>query len=208
MIKTSNFTIDIPHFYCHVKAEYLYNLESHYGEFIPCLVFGADSIYGRAIGFDIVTDFGGMFARLPISALVHKIDAPEIPLDWLQLWNNFSYNFEAHEYSAIRGADCEVILQDNNWYPGIYKFTFSWYGNNYAEDPGEGGFKRAHLIQLDNGTYCLTPNNRVKWYEQSFITKEFPKNPDFKTNEHIWTVENYKTEDSDLYYYNVRERNE
>lgn len=205
----SGFTINIPQFYCYVRAEYLYNLESHKGETISCFVFGADSIFGRATCFDIFTDCGAMFARLPISALVHKREAPDIPLDYLQLWSNFSYTFEAHEYIGIRGIDCEVILKDKKWYPGSYMFTFSWFGSSFAEDAGEGGFKRGHMIKLDNGCYCIMPNNRIKFHEASFVTKPWPDNPDFKTNCHNWLVEDGKkwvTEDSDKYFYDVKEK--
>jgi hypothetical protein len=204
-LKTSGFCIDIPQFYCHVRSEYLYNLESHKGETIPCLVFGADSVFGRAVGFDILIDCGAMFARLPVSALVHRTDAPDIPLDHLQLWSNFSYHLEAHEFLAIRGVNCEVKLKDGKWYSGSYRFTFSWLGNPYAEDPGEGGFKRGHVIALDNGNYCIQPNNRIKWKEMSFVTKPFPDKPDFKTNDHVWNVEGGTAEDSDRYFYEVKE---
>lgn len=209
MLYEAGFTIDIPHFYCYVRKEYLYNLEAHHGEVVPCLVFGADSVYGRAVGFDVITDFGGQFARLPVSALVHTEDAPEIPLDFLELWNCFSYTFEAHEYRAIRGLSCETILKDKQWYPGRYMFTFSWYGGAYAEDPGEGGFKRAHMIKLDNGCFALQPNNRMRWHEGSFVTKPWPEKADYKTNSHVWDCEDgtkWVSEDSDKYFYDIKEK--
>lgn len=210
MLKTSSFTCNIPQFFCLLRAEYLYDLQTHQGEFIPVLVFGADSLFGRAIGFDCLTNFGGMFARLPISALVWKQDAPQLPLDWLQLWSCFSYHMEAHEYSAIGGIGCEVLLKDQNWYPGEYMFTFSWWGDPYAEDAGEGGFKRAVMVKLDNGCFCLSPYNRMKFHEMSFVTKPFPEHPDFLTNSTNWAVEEtdtkWATEDSDRYYYNIKEK--
>lgn len=198
-----SFAISIPAIYCYVRAEYLYNLESHQNEVVPCMVFGADSVYGRALGMDCVLDNGASFTRLPISAFVHKTDAPDIPLDYLCLWNNFSYSFEVVEYTALRGADCEVILKDKKWYPGEYMYTFSWFGNSFSENPGEGGFKRAHLIKLENGCFTLQPNNRMRWFDQAFITKPFPDKPDYKTNEQVWSVENSITEDSDKYFYDI-----
>ena len=202
------FAADIPQFYCLLRAEYAYDLQSHHGEFIPVLVFAVDSVSGRAIGFDVLTDFGAMFARLPISALVHKEEAPKLPLDHLELWNNFSYCVEAHEYGAIRSLRCEVLLKDRKWYPGVYMFTLSWYGDPYAEDPGEGGFKRAHIVKLDNRCFTAQPNNRMRWYEASFITKPFPQKADFKTNSHVWNCENgtkWATENSDRYFYELTE---
>jgi hypothetical protein len=198
------FHADIPHFTALLRAEYLYNLESHHGEFVPCLVFAVDSVAGHAIGWDVLTDFGGMFARLPISSFVHQKDAPNLPLDWLELWNNFSYQVEAHEYEAIRNVRCSVLLKNREWYLGTYMFTLSWFGSAYAEYPGDGGFKRAHIIRLDNGCFAAQPNNRIKWHEPSFCVEAFPEIPDFKTNEHVWVCEvgdKWTTEDNDLYFY-------
>jgi hypothetical protein len=199
------FAISIPHFYALVRAEYLYNLESHQGQFHPCLVFGVDSIEGHAVGFDILTDFGGQFARLPISALVHKAAAPYMPLSTLELWNNFSYDVEAHEYAALRQLRVKVWLGTKRKPTmGEYMFTLSWKGSPYAEQSGEGGFKRGHVIKLDNGCYAIQPNNRLQWFEPSFVTKKMPERPDFKTNSHVWNAENrvvQSTEDSDRYFY-------
>jgi hypothetical protein len=202
----SGFAINIPPIFCYVRAEYLYNLESHKGDFLSCMVFGADSVYGRALGVDIVLDNGASFARLPISAIVHKTSAPDLPLDYLCLWNNFSYCFEVVEYTALRGANCEVILPDKKVYSGTYMFTFSWFGNNFSENPGEGGFKRGVMIQLDNGCFTVQPYNRIRWFDQAFITKPFPSKPDYKTNCKTWVVENSLTEDSDKYFYDVEEK--
>lgn len=116
---------------------------------------------------------------------------------------------EAHEYSSIRGISCDVILKDKKWYSGEYMFTLSWFGNSLSEDSGDGGFKRAHIIKLDNGCYAAQPNNRIRWYEGSFITKPFPKNPDYVTNSHNWKCEDGKkwaTEDTDKYFYQYQEK--
>lgn len=203
------FHSDIPHFYCLMKAEFAYDLKDHHGEFFNVLVFAVDSVLGHAVGFDVLTDFGAMFARLPVSALVHNQEAPNLPLDYLELWNSFSYCVEAHEYIALRHLRCATVLKDKKWYPGEYMFTLSWYGNNYAEDPGEGGFKRGHVLKLDNGCFAIQPNNRVKWFEPSFITKPFPEKPDFTTNNQVWNCEigdKSATEDSDKYFYDVENR--
>lgn len=198
------FVADIPPFYCLLRAEYLYDLRSHHNETIPVMVFAVDSVEGHAIGFDCLTDFGGQFARLPISAFCSRPHAPLQPLEHLELWNNFSYQVEAHEYRALRHIACEVLLRDKQWYPGRYMFTLSWTGSKWAEDPGEGGFKRAHIIRLDNGNFAAQPNNRIRWFEPSFITKEFPARPDFLTNSHLWLAETkgkWSTEDSDRFFY-------
>jgi len=199
------FMCSIPHFYCLVRDAYLYDLQKGWDSFTPCLVFGVDSVEGQAIGFDILTDWGGQFARLPITALIWKQDAPEMQLESLELWNNFSYSVEAHEYQALKQLRTSFFSSNGRWYPGEYMFTLSWFGSPYAEQPGEGGFKRAHILKLDNGCFAAQPNNRIRWYEPSFITKPFPGKPDFLTNSRVWNCENgpdrLPTEDSDRFFY-------
>lgn len=204
------FMTDIPSFYCFVRKEFLYNLESGHGEVLPVQVFGVDSVEGQAIGFDVITECGAMFARLPIHALCWLAEAPLQPLSMLELWNNFSYDVEAHEYRTLKHWRCAVFLKDQLWYGGEYLFTLSWKGSKWAEDPGQGGFKRAHLVKLDNGNFAAQPNNRMKWFEPSFITKPFPTRPDYLVNEQIWNCEHgdkWATEDSPRMFYGIHQQN-
>jgi hypothetical protein len=146
---------------------------------------------------------GAQIARLPISAFAHKPCDP-MKLEVLQLWGCFSYEIAVSQVSFLKDLRCAVLLKDKQWYEGQYKMTFDWCGSSYAEDPGEGGFKTAHLVALDNGNFALQPNNRMRWWEPSFITKPFPEKPDYLTNTHVWLCESktkWQTEDSDRMFY-------
>jgi hypothetical protein len=146
---------------------------------------------------------GAQIARLPISAFAHKPCDP-MKLEVLQLWGCFSYEIAVSQVSFLKDLRCAVLLKDKQWYEGQYKRTFYWCGSSYAEDPGEGGFKTAHLVALDNGNFALQPNNRMRWWEPSFITKPFPEKPDYLTNTHVWLCESktkWQTEDSDRMFY-------
>jgi hypothetical protein len=73
-----------------------------------------------------------------------------------------------------------------------------------AVDPAE--HKSAHFIELDNGEYALQPNNRLRWFEPSHVTKPYPEKPDYKVNTDEWNCEafdKWATEDSDSWAYNV-----
>ena len=48
---------------------------------------------------------------------------------------------------------------------------------------------RDSLLELDNGQFCLYPNNRMRIYDNS-ITPETPKIPDFKVSTVYYQVEN------------------
>ena len=203
------FYVSTPPLYCLVRAEYLYDLRSHQGDFIPCCVVGADSVMGRAVGFDILTEFGGLFSRLPVSALCSRKVTTSRPLDHLQLWNCLSYEMEASVIDHLAGLRVDVFMKDRTWQPGRYLWTFTWWGSGYAESAGEGGFKRGHLIALDDGHYAIQPNNRLRWHEPGSVVKPFPEKPDFLTNSHVWDCEagatRWATEDSDAYFYNTQE---
>lgn len=200
---------EIPHVYCLLRREYLYDLRDHHGEFERCAVFGVTSIPPRALMFTCMLANGAQIARLPVSAFVHREDAESLPLDWLQLWGSFSYEISVTQYGYLKDMRCAVLLKDKAWREGKYLMTFDWCQSAYAEEPGEGGFKTAHLVQLDNGCFALQPNNRMRWWEPSFITEPFPERPDYLTNSHVWLCEfkeKWATENTDRMFYEVATR--
>jgi hypothetical protein len=205
-------SINIPLFYCLIRKEYLYDLKEHFGEFEHCSVFGVTSIPARAITFTCMLNNGAQVARLPISAFCWKECDPQ-PLEVLQLWDCFSYDLTCVEYDYLKGLRVSAFLKDKCWYGGEYCFTLDWYGSPSAENPGEGGFKTAHLLKLDTGNFAAQPNNRICWYEPSFISKPYKESehkPDYKVNTHVWKCEGqskWYTEDSDKYFYEIEEGN-
>ena len=196
--------VDIPHFFCQLRREYLYDLKSHEGEYDNAVVFMATSIPPRALMFTCLLDNGAQIGRLPISAFVHAPPTEKLTLDQLELWGAFGYDVAVIACEYLRDLRCAVLLKNGNWYLGRYMMTFDWYGNPYSDEPGEGGYKTAHLIALDNGHFALQPNNRMRWWEPSFVTKPFDKPPDYLTNTHVWHCETrhkWATPDDDKYFY-------
>jgi len=184
---------NLPLFYCKIRAEYLYDLQSHHGEYEDIVVFGLASVYGRALGFHGITEQGAQIARMPISALVHKEHEPHLPLHYLQLWDCFSYDVSVHAFDYLHLMRCKAILRDRQIFDGHYLFTVDWCGNPDSEDPGEGGHKNAHILALDCGCYAALPNNRIIWHEPSFLTDpvqpEKGEKPEYLTNSHVWKCE-------------------
>jgi hypothetical protein len=200
-----NFSVSIPIFKAYIRNEYLFNLESGFGEFTPVVVFGLTSLNGRAVGFHVMTNGGAQISRIPINALVHKKEASSVPLDWLQLWDCFSYNVQTVSYDYLKEMKCKVLLKDRKHYEGEYMFTIDWVGGDYAEEATE--YKCGHVIKLDNGCFAIQPNNRIYWLgDPSFITKPLESNPQYLVNSYNWKCENnskWFTEDNDNYFYNV-----
>jgi hypothetical protein len=201
---------NLPRIYCFVRKEYLYDLKEHHGEFVKACVFGVSSLYGKALGFHALLENGAMIWRLPISALAADEGADHYPLEVLQLWDCFSYELAVTEFDHMEGMRCRVILKNKEEHEGEYVATIDWYGSNDSEEPGDGGHKCGHLIQLDNGCFCLQPNNRICWYEPAFV-RPFETPPDYKTNNQHWKCENqtkWYTAANDRYFYDIETEDE
>lgn len=190
---------NIPRFYCLLRKEFLYDGQAHRGEFVKVCVFGVASVYGRALGFHLLTDNGAVVWRLPLHALCHKPDAPTQPLDWLQFWDCFSYHISCTTFNRLAEGRVRVQMKDKTWEGGQYMFTLDWYGSEDAEEAGDGGHKCAHVIALDNGNFAAQPNHRVQWFCPAFVTP-FTDKPDYRTNTAVWKVER-ETETTSGYFY-------
>jgi hypothetical protein len=184
----STLNTNIPRFYCLLRKEFLYDRQAHQGEFVNVCVFGVASVYGRALGFHVLTENGAVIWRLPLHALCHKREAPAQPLDWLQFWDCFSYEISCLVFERLRECRVRVQLKDQSWEGGQYMFTLDWYGHEDAEEAGDGGHKCAHVIALDNGNFAAQPNNRLQWFCPAFVTP-FKDKPDYVTNTGVWKVE-------------------
>ena len=59
---------------------------------------------------------------------------------------------------------------------------------DYATSENPAEHKSHNLIQLDNGQFCLYPNNRLGIFDNS-LTPDKPKMPDFKVSTQCYQVE-------------------
>ena len=200
---------DFPHTVAYIRKDYLQNrFETATDTCIQAYIFAVTSIEGRAIMFQAMTDGGAIRDHLPISAITSKPHAQHMPLDNHELWNCFSYHVSVHEYRFLQELRCIVKLRDKSEHWGTYIATLDWCGNRISEDPGEGGHKSAHIIELDCGCWVAQPNHRVLWREASFVTKPLEwadvKKLGWNTNTHKWNVEQnpkWVTSDDDRWFY-------
>ena len=157
------------------------------------------SIPNQALYFEsFLHDYGALYDKLPIHAFVWKTDIDRnnmYPLDWLQLWDCFSYNISVIKKQRLRNARCEVIMKDKSKAPGYYLFTI----DSCASDPNEldvswsetpNEHKSFNIIKLDNGQFAAQPNNRILWKHQSQTPSTDLKTPYFKFSTKTWVCEN------------------
>jgi hypothetical protein len=179
----------------YVRKEYLYDLESGHGELTPGIWVSAKSITGKALYFEtLLTEYGALYDKLPISAFLWKDDYNPndlLPLDVLQLWDCFDYYLTVTQKPLL--SNCEFFGKDRKMHTGEYEFTIdnchqdhSLLDTNFSEhDPEHKSF---NIIRLDNGQFAAQPNNRVIWRDSSLIPSKL-KTPDFKV-----CTQNYRVE--------------
>lgn len=176
-----------------VRKEFLYDHQKGHGEFTPGIWISVKSTQYKALYFEtLLTEYGALYDKLPISAFVWKTDHGELlPLDILQLWDCFDYHMTVTEKPLL--SRCEFFGKDKKMHPGEYLFTIdnahpdkSVLDINFSEhDPEHKSF---NVIMLDNGQFAAQPNNRVIWRDSS-LTPDKLKTPDFKV-----CTQNYRVE--------------
>lgn len=208
---------NLPPVQCYVRKEYLYDFEKGHGEYEPCYWVSVKSIKGRALYFEsLLTNYGALYDKLPISAYVWKtkIDTDDqLPLDFLEIWDSFSYNITVLEKSTLKGLNCKVLMKDKNMRNGEYMFTIdschsdpNELNTSLSQTPNE--HKSFNIIKLENGQFAAQPNNRMLFYDQS-LTSSGVTRPDFKVSTQEFYCEDglkWSAGDSDDFYYEINKK--
>lgn len=189
-----------------IRKEFLYDFQTDakgkllgINEFESAHWITTKSIPNQALYFEsFVHEYGALFDKLPIHAFVWKTDIDQnklYPLDWLQLWDCFSYNISIIKKQRLRNARCEVIMKDKSRAPGYYMFTIDSCSSDpnevdvsWSETPNE--HKSFNVIKLDNGQFAAQPNNRILWKHQSQTPSTDLKIPYFRFSTKTWICEN------------------
>ena len=183
---------DVPTpFYCYIRNEFLYDQHEGHGEFTQCLVYGLSSLPGRAWGLSVMLSNGAMVQHVPLHALTFNTESEHVhPLDHLQIWSCYGWEFVTHEYDALKEMPCKVYMK-GKWENGRYLFTAAPYNDTYSCAPDQ--HKHFNFIQLDCGAVGAWPGNRVMMYDSSFV--ELPTDrPKYRTNTTVWYVEGIEEE--------------
>lgn len=207
-----NFVVNTPYIQAYIKKEYLYDFQKGHGEFVPCNWVTLKSIPRRAFYIEAyLPEYGALYDKLPLSAFTWRTDIkPEeqLPLDYLQLWDGFSYHITIIEKQYLQYSQVDVILKDGKKMSGVYLFTVDSAHSdpntpNVTESEVPSEHKGHNIGQLDNGQFFAQPNNRMIWHESSANPGKL-KTPDFKVSTKYWHCEQnakWVFGDSDEYFY-------
>lgn len=186
---------NLPPVSVYVKKEYLYDHQKGFGELTPGVWISVKSVIGKALYFEtLLTDYGALYDKLPISAFVWRQNFKkdeQLPLDTLQIWDCFDYNITVVQKPIL--SMCEFFGKDRKMHSGEYMFTIdnahpdgSILDCNFSEhDPEHKSF---NVIKLKNGQFAAQPNNRVVWRDSS-LTIDKLLMPDFKVCSQNYRVE-------------------
>ena len=201
----------LPPQHVYVRKEYLYDLQEGHGEYTPGIWISVKSTQYKALYFEtLLTEYGALYDKLPLSAFVWKRPHGDLPLDVLQLWDCFDYDITVIQKPLL--SRCEFFGKDRNMHPGEYLFTIDnaqpdkcRIDINFSEhDPEHKSF---NIIQLDNGQFAAQPNNRVIWRDSS-LTPDKLKQPNFKVctqNYRVETEAKWSVGHTDEWQYKTRE---
>jgi len=153
-------------------------------EYLPVEIFSVTSIPRRCLLFNVMSEYGAQFTRVPIHYLKNKLNCSTVyPLDWIQLWDSFSYYFNITRFEYLKNSNAYIILKNKEKIVGKYVFTIDWcnseeYNLGYSEV--QGGHKLAHVFWGENGQMFAQPSNRCLFRDSgAWISKKLPD--DFKT---------------------------
>jgi len=195
---------NIPSFKALVKRSWLTKEPSE--EYDNCYVFAVQSVSGSILTFHVMTDYGMLRSRVPISEIYIKPPSRDIDRNYKQLWDCFAEDVAVVSYDYLNGKRAEVVLRDGSRVWATYMFTVDWWGNPYSEEPSD--YKCGHVLYSDEGYLLCQTNNRIYWRDSNWITKDFPVDPKtFKVDNEKISVENssdrWVSEDSDCFYYDI-----
>jgi hypothetical protein len=197
---------NIPSFKCLVKASHFTKKPEDDNVYHNAYAFGIQSVNAKILTFHIMTDYGMVRSRVPISEIYLKEPSTDIPFHMKQLWDCFSENVSITTYEHLKENKCRVILKDKSLVWATYMFTIDWYNNAYSDEASD--YKCGHILVADDGYLLCQPNNRIFWRNSNWVTKPFPVDPkEIKVDTTLPSVESVSdrwiTEETDSFYYNI-----
>jgi len=194
---------NVPTITCLIRNEYLFNHEKGHGEYTSADVHSVASIEKRVPLFEAYLDNGVNWTRRPITAFCWKPCDP-VPLEHAMYWDCFSPYVDVQVRQRLKGLRAKLITPSNTKEVGEYLFTLDWswenksiLDTNFSETPEH---KCAHFFKMDNGNFYAYPNNRIVWHDDAWVKEPIDKNPGYKIDLNIYSVENKRTKFTDYSY--------
>ena len=202
---------NIPSFKCLIRVSHLTKKDADKDTYHNAYAFGIQSITGKILTFHVMTDYGMLRSRVPISELFLKEPSEDIPSHFKQLWDCFSENATITKFEYLNTKRCQVVLKDETKVWATYMFTVDWFDNPYSDEASD--YKCGHILVADGGYLMCQPNNRIFWRDSNFVTKPLDSKsiPKYKVDKEIFICEKsdrWTSENTDSFYYDIIEEND
>jgi len=171
-----------PNIACFIRKE-ITGYEKH----LEGYIFGVKSIMNYPMLFHFQSSIGAIFWNMPIHAFFHTENFDIIStneqtrLQILQTWDCQSNAIATICFKFLQNKRVDVYCRDKQWRSGKYLFTIDDYHTDvneinvgYSQDMDS---KCYHFIELDNGNFCIHPNNLLRWHNPDFIVPYDKENP-------------------------------
>ena len=181
----SQLNANLPYIQCLIRNKYI--LPEDDGGLTEGYIFGCKSMLNRPMHFHFQTNFGAVMWMQPISAFCWKTDFDPLSKDeerrlsLLQTWDCQSNNIAVTTFAFLQNKRVDVHCRDKNWRSGKYITTIDDYEGDLNElNVGYSNnvdSKCYQLIALDDGNFCIPPNNLLRWHNPDFIVPYDKENP-------------------------------
>ncbi len=191
---------------CLVRLSHFTKNEKDYNTFHKAYAFGVQSVAGKIVTFHVMTDYGMLRSRVPLSEIYLEEPKNDIPAHFKQLWDCFSENVSVITYDYLYEKRCQVVLKDKTKIWATYLFTLDWFKNCYSDEPSD--YKCGHILVADDGYLLCQPNNRIFWKDSNWVTKDFPIDYKLmKVDSELLSVESFSdkwvSSDGNSFYYDI-----
>ena len=92
---------NIPYFKCLVRRSHFTHNVKDENKYDNAYAFAIQSVTGKILTFHIMTDYGMVRSRVPLSEIFIKEPTKDVPFYYKQLWDCFDYNVTVKKYSFL-----------------------------------------------------------------------------------------------------------
>lgn len=183
-------TASLPqHLYGRVRRKFLTN---HTDDGIEhCIIHALSCRPGQALTFSILLESGAQYRGVPIHGLILGQDPTKHIPEGLELHNHQVWGCFGTEFSIVDMSFSKGLVAE--WRDSFGR-TFLGRGLGWAVEFHDDGYSNApqqdksfNMLISDEGYLAAMPNNRIRWWEDSFTDWNLPMN--LKVNHHIYYVE-------------------
>jgi hypothetical protein len=196
---------DIPYFKCLVRRSHFTKTDADYTLFDNAYAFAIQSKANHILTFHVMTDYGMVRSRVPISEIYLCEPYADVPYHFKQLWDCFGEDVSVITYGFLQTKRAVVKLKDGTQTWATYMFTIDWNNNPYSNTPSD--YKCGHVLASDDGYLVCMPNNRLYWRDSNWVTAKFNDWHTIKVDTVLPSVESVSdkwiTQDTDCFYYDI-----